>query len=105
MSASSVTAAASNPYRTPAYWERLWRTSGLQFAGLFAVCYVIYGYQPGVGATADELAAFYGGDRTRILLAAFFSGLNLLNLLWFTAALRTTLADADQDGWGAAASA
>jgi len=33
------------------------------------------------------------------------SGLNLLNLLWFTAALRTTLADAGQEGWGAAATA
>src|SRR5437660_5587470 len=36
---------------------------------------------------------------------AAFSGLNLLNLLWFAAALRTTLADAGQDGWGAAATA
>src|SRR5262249_3193327 len=29
----------------------------------------------------------------------------VLNLLWFAAALRTTLADAGQDGWGAAATA
>src|SRR6185295_18913036 len=28
-----------------------------------------------------------------------------LNLLWFAAAIRTTLADAGQDGWGAAATA
>ena len=53
----------------------------------------------------DALVAFYNGDRTRILIAAAFSGLNLLNLLWFAAALRTTLADAGQDGWGAAATA
>ena len=30
-------------------------------------------------------------------------GLNTLNLMWFAAALRTTLADQGQDGWGAAA--
>ena len=87
------------------FWERLWRTSGIQFVGLFIITYLIYGSQPGVGASADALVAFYDGNRTRILIAAFFSGLNLLNLLWFTAALRTTLADAGQDGWGAAATA
>src|SRR6185295_9274589 len=48
---------------------------------------------------------FYGGDRARILVAAFFFGLNILNLMWFAAALRTALADAGKDGWGAAATA
>jgi hypothetical protein len=32
-----------------------------------------------------------------------FAGVAVLNLLWFAAALRTTLEDAGQDGWGAAA--
>ena len=77
--------------------------SGIQFVALFVIAAVICGYQPGVGASPDALVAFYDGHRTRILLATVFSGLNLLNLLWFTAALRTTLADAGQDGWGAAA--
>jgi len=99
-----VTPSAS-AYTTPAYWERLWRTSGIQFVVFFIITAVIYGHQPAVGAPADALAAFYGGDRMRILIAAAFSGLNLLNLLWFAAALRTTLADAGQDGWGAAATA
>jgi len=89
----------------PAFWERLWRTSGLQFAGFFIITSVIYGYQPQVGASADALVAFYSGDRTRILIAAALSGLNLLNLLWFAAALRNTLSDAGQDGWGSAATA
>jgi hypothetical protein len=90
---------------TPAFWERLWRTSGIQFVILFIFASVIYGAQPQVGAPAEALVAFYNGDRTRILIAAFFFGLNLLNLLWFTTAVRTTLADAGQDGWGAAATA
>jgi hypothetical protein len=96
---------SSSGYNTPAFWEYLWRTSGLQFVGFFIITSLIYGYQPHVGASADALVAFYNGDRTRILIAAAFSGLNLLNLLWFAAALRTTLADAGQDGWGAAATA
>jgi hypothetical protein len=104
---ASTTAGPSTPsgYTTPAFWERLWRTSGIQFVVLFIIAYLIYGYQPQVGAPADALIAFYDGHRTRILIAAFLSGLNLLNLLWFTAALRTTLADAGRDGWGAAATA
>jgi len=81
----------------------LWRTSGLQFVGLFIVTSLIYGSQPQVGASTEALTAFYVGERTRILIAVACSGLNLLNLLWFTAALRTTLADAGRDGWGTAA--
>ena len=90
---------------TPAFWERLWRTSGLQFVGFFIITSVIYGYQPQVGASPETLDAFYHGDRTRVLIAAAFSGLNILNLLWFAAALRITLSHAGQEGWGAAATA
>src|SRR6202049_4174754 len=86
-------------------WDRLWRSAGVQFVAFFVICCVIYGHLPGVNASADELVGFYTGDRTRILIAAAFLGLNVLNLMWFAAALRTTLADAGQDGWGAAATA
>lgn len=106
MSASTTTLTASTSVvTTPVFWERLWRTSGIQFVGFFIITAFIYGYRPQVGASADALAAFYGGERTRILIAVALSGLNLLNLLWFAAALKTTLADAGQDGWGAAATA
>jgi hypothetical protein len=107
MSASSTAGRASSTsvYSSGVFWERLWRSAGIQSLGLFIIGYVIYGYQPHVGASADALAAFYDGDRTRILIAAVFFGLSILNLLWFAAALRTTLADAGQDGWGAAATA
>jgi len=77
----------------------------MQFAVLLVITCVIYGSQPGVGVASDTIASFYTGDRTRILIAAVFAGLNILNLMWFAAALRTTLADAGQDGWGAAATA
>jgi hypothetical protein len=97
--------ASTSVYTTPMFWERLWRMSGINFVIFFIIAYLIYGYQPRVGASADALVAFYDGDRTRILIAAVISGLAVLNLLWFAAALRTTLADAGQDGWGAAATA
>jgi hypothetical protein len=103
--ATAVRTSSTGEYTTPAFWERLWRSAGIQSVGLFVVASVVYGYQPPVGASADALVAFYDGDRTRILIAAVFSGMAVLNLLWFTAALRTTLADAGQDGWGAAATA
>lgn len=103
-STTAMTSSAS-VYSTRGFWDRLWRTAGLQFVGLFIIAYLIYGDQPQLGASADSLVAFYHGDRARILTAAAFSGLNVLNLMWFAAAIRTTLADAGQDGWGAAATA
>jgi len=104
MSATPATSSTS-VYTTPAFWERLWRSSGIQSVGLFIIAYVVYGYQPHVGAPTEALVSFYDGNRTRILIAAVFSGFAVLNLMWFAAALRATLADAGQDGWGAAATA
>jgi len=103
MSASTGTTASA--YTTPAFWERLWRTAGIQSIFCFIVGYFVYGYQPQVGASADALAAFYDGNRLRVLIAAVFYGLAVLNLMWFAAAIKATLADAGQDGWGAAATA
>jgi hypothetical protein len=105
MSTSTGTASFASVYTTPAFWERLWRTAGTQSLLCFIVAYIAHGHQPQVGASADALAAFYDGERTRILIAAAAYGLAILNLMWFAAALRTSLADAGQDGWGAAATA
>ncbi len=71
-------------------FERLWRTAGIQFVGLTILAYLIYGDLPGIGA--PDALSFYHGDRMRILIASVFSGLAVLNLMWFAAALRTTLA-------------
>ncbi len=106
MSTSTVTVPPSgNVATTPQFWERLWRTAGVQSVGLFVVAYFVYGDQPHVGASVEMLVRFYHGDRTRILIAAILGGFGVLNLMWFAAALRTTLAEAGQDGWGAAATA
>src|SRR5262245_62116234 len=90
---------------TSGVYERLWRTAGIQFAGLFVAAYAFYGYQPGIGATPDELTAFYGAFRVQTPVAALLGGMAILNLMWFAAAIRNTLADAGRDGWGAAVTA
>lgn len=97
--------AISSVSRTSGLYERLWRTAGLQFAGLFVVAYAFYGYQPGIGATPDELIAFYGAFRAQTPVAALLGGMAILNLMWFAAAIRNTLADAGRDGWGTAVTA
>jgi hypothetical protein len=97
--------ASASSYRSPAFWERLWRLSGIGCVVFVIVAYVIYGQQPPVGASDDALVAFYDVGRARVLIAAIISGMAVLNLLWFAAALRATLADAGQDGWGAAVTA
>ena len=100
-----LSTSSAGVYATPGFWERLWRMSGINFVAFSIIAYVIYGFQPQVGASTGALDAFYGAHRTRILIAAVFTGMAVLNILWFAAAIRTTLADAEQDGWGAAATA
>jgi hypothetical protein len=86
-------------------WQRLWRGAGIQFLGLFAIASLVRGAQPNVGASTAALVAFYDGDRTRILIATVIFGFALLNLMWFGAAIASTLRDAGKAGWGNAATA
>ena len=103
MSASTT---ASSTTLTPNTWERLWRGSGINAVALFIAGYFVYGTQPGIGAPPDTVVAFYASHHTRILWAAVFFGLGgVLNLMWFAAAIRGTLREAGQAGWGAAATA
>ncbi len=102
---TAATSAAGSVDNGRLFWERLWRQSGISFVALLLVGYFVRGQQPGVGATSDALAGFYDGHHLRILIASVITGLSILNLMWFAAALRTILAEAGEDGWGAAATA
>jgi len=84
-------------------WEKNWRGSGIGAVLFFIVAYVIYGSQPKVGASPEQLVSFYDGDRTRIFIASVILGFAILNLLWFGAALTSVLRDAGKAGWGTAA--
>ena len=52
-SASAPMTSSTSVYTTGAFWERLWRTAGIQFVGFFIITSIIYGYQPQVGGTAE----------------------------------------------------
>jgi hypothetical protein len=101
MSAPAVSSSTS-VYAGGAFWERMWRSAGIQSAACFILASILVGHQPGMGASADALTAFYLGERTRILIAAVLAGFAILNLLWFSSAIRTTLAGEGKDGWGSA---
>src|SRR5262249_34104580 len=98
----TVLTAPTSVYAGGPFWERLWRLSGINFILFLVIAYVIYPHQVPVGTSADAVAAFYQEERVRILIAAVVSGMAVLNLLWFAAALRAALAEAGQEGWGAA---
>ena len=87
------------------FWDRLWRMSGIGFIIFFMAATMVYGAQPELGSTGDVLTAFYSVGRRPVLIAAILSGMAVLNLLWFAAAIRTTLDSAGVSGWGAAATA
>ena len=99
-----MTAMAHKPM-APLTFDRVWRGSGIAFVVTVLITYLIYGSQPEIGASSETLVAFYDGDRTRVLIASALLGLSVLNLLWFGAALASTLRDAGQGIWAAAATA
>ncbi len=105
MSATTRAVTSTTSVNASAFWERLWRTAGINAVVFFIIAYVIYGNQPQVGASPDTLVAFYHGHGTRILISTVFSCQAVLYLMWFAAALRTALAEAGQEGWGAAVTA
>jgi hypothetical protein len=86
-------------------WQRVWRGAGIQAVVFFVIAFLVRGGQPGIGSSADALASFYDGDRTRILIATVISGFAILNLTWFAAAITSALRDAGKAGWGAAQTA
>jgi|SRR5262245_14204821 len=84
MSASAPVSSSTGKYGSE-FWERMWRTAGIQSVACFVLAYFLYVYLP--------------------VIASLLGGLAVLNLMWFAAAIRTTLADSGRDGWGAAATA
>src|SRR5262245_12088157 len=85
ISTAAPASAAAAPKYGAAFFEHLWRGAGVQAVAFAIVGLVVYNFQP--------------------LVAAPIFGLAILNLTWFMAAIRTTLADHGLDGWGAAGTA
>lgn len=83
MSTSATMTQAAGGISNAVTFERAWRTGGIAAVVCFIIAYVLVGNPPQVGAPPDALIAFYTGERTRILIAAFIAGFGVLNLMWF----------------------
>jgi hypothetical protein len=105
----TATTAAATTATTPKFgrlfFERLWRSAGIQGVAFLVVGALVAGFGPGVDASADSVAAFYTANMTRLLIATPILGLGVLNLVWFMQSIRVSLAAVGLDGWGAAATA
>jgi len=62
MSASTTAASSSSVYASSAFWERLWRTAGLQSVACFILAYLIYPHQPELGASPMSWLRFMTGN-------------------------------------------
>ena len=89
ISTPATASTAATPKYGAAFFEHLWRGAGVQAVGFAVIAAVIYNVIQPAGP----------------FIAAPIFGLAILNLTWWSAALRTTLADKGLDGWGAAATA
>jgi hypothetical protein len=90
--------AASNHLR----FERVWRLGGVLSVAVTVIAFALSGVQPGILASREALNAYYVGNEFLLLVAVALSGVGIIGLLWFGAAIRAVLVEAGQDGWGAA---
>ena len=90
---------------TLSFLERHWRSGGVIFAILYIVAYLMYGSQPGLGASNDSIVSFYTANSTRILIADFILGFAFLYLVWFASALSSVIRDAGWGSWATTATA
>jgi hypothetical protein len=103
--ATAATTATTTPKFGRLFFERLWRSAGIQGVAFLVVGAIVAGFGPGIDASAESVAAFYTANMTRLLIATPILGLGVLNLVWFMQSIRVALAAAGLDGWGAAATA
>jgi hypothetical protein len=82
MSASTGTTSSASVYTTPAFWERLWRTAGIQSLACFIVAYIVHGLNDFVWAgfvltsfprAMLIMSAAFGLWRARLISNALFA--------------------------------
>jgi thiol-disulfide isomerase/thioredoxin len=85
MTASAAAVAAdTNASSSSVRFERLWRLGGVASVVAFALS----GVQPGILASREALRAYYVGNEFLLLIAVALSGVGIVGLLWFAAAIR-----------------
>jgi hypothetical protein len=76
-----------------AMWDRLAAGGGVVGVVLFVIAGIIYGTPPDADASATSVVDFFQDNRDQVLWAIFLQGLGVLAILWFIAALVTTMRD------------
>ena len=77
-------------------WERWARGSGVGFAVLLIVGFMLFGDAPKVDASGSEVATFYSDHSGRILTAVPIIGIGFLLFLWFTGAIANLLRESGE---------
>lgn len=72
-------------------WDQLAAGGGILGIALFIVAFIVMGAPPDVDASGEEIAEFFADNRSSVLTATFLQGLGVLALIWFFAALATTM--------------
>jgi hypothetical protein len=77
-------------------WERWARGSGIGFAVLLIVGFILFGDAPKVDASGSEVATFYSDHSGRILTAVPIIGIGFLLFLWFAGAIANALRESGE---------
>jgi len=84
-------------------WDKLAAAGGIVGVVLFVIGFLVAGSPPTVDDSAQTVADFFSDNRTAVLWSVFLQGLGVLAILWFVAALVTTMGDAGESRLAAAA--
>lgn len=77
-------------------WERWARAAGIGFF-LFAIAgFIVGGEPPKVSDSAQDVAAYFTDDRSRVLVSSFLFAVGLVLFLWFAAAVANSLRERGQ---------
>lgn len=72
-------------------WDQLAAAGGIVGIVVFIAAFIVAGTFPEVDASGAEIAEFFTDNRGRVLAAVFLQGLGVVAIVWFFAALSTTM--------------
>ena len=82
---------------TEMQWERWARASGIGFAVLLVVGFLLFGDAPKVDASGSEVATFYSDHGGRILTGAPIIAIGFVLFIWFAGAISNALRESAQE--------
>jgi hypothetical protein len=82
-------------------WDRIAAGMGFAFVALFVAAFISFGEAPKLADSAEEVAAYFVDDRSRVVTGAILFGLATIAFAWFVGAVATTLRNAGEVRLGA----